>query len=323
MSIRTSRSRSWLCVERKGLIKTFKLKHMLQKILHFIKYNNATVIILALILILGGGALAAGPEGMGQRRVSVENVDNSLLIAADLGNFNMDFKIERVEEDENYYYATYSYLDLAVLDQAWQYQLSSKTQKISKKIKQDLGEYLAGFLVKHRQARARALKEEQRLAGLAGESKRLEVTEYSGLIGKTLNLAAKVFPGYEPVKKRELPAPILARPETPPTPLSEGGQSADNLTRIYNDYIAEHPDLFNTPVAEATSTPVDSAPVITPSGSPLSGGELIPEPASVDIIELPASTAAEPEAEPAAEPAPVAEPTPEPVPEAASESTNP
>jgi len=125
------------------------------------------------------------------------------------------------------------------------------------------------------------------------------------------------------VKKRELPAPILARPETPPTPLSEGGQSADNLTQIYNDYIAEHPDLFNAPVAEATSTPADSAPVITPSGSPLSGGELIPEPASVDIIELPASTAAEPEAEPAAEPAPVAEPTPEPVPEAASESTNP
>ena len=303
---------------------------MLQKILHFIKYNNATVIILALILILGGGALAAGPEGMGQRRVSVENVDNSLLIAADLGNFNMDFKIERVEEDENYYYATYSYLDLAVLDQAWQYQLSSKTQKISKKIKQDLGEYLAGFLVKHRQARARALKEEQRLAGLAGESKRLEVTEYSGLIGKTLNLAAKVFPGYEPVKKRELPAPILARPETPPTPLSEGGQSADNLTRIYNDYIAEHPDLFNTPVAEATSTPettATSSPETAAEPAPEAVTEPVAEPASVDIIELPASEPAaepeaEPEAEPAAEPAPVAEPTPEPVPEAASESTN-
>lgn len=273
---------------------------MFNKIFHFIKYNNATVIILALILILGGGALAAGPEAVGQRQVSVENVDNSLLIAADLGNFNMDFKIERVEEDENYYYATYSYLDLAVLDQAWQYQLNSKTQKISKKIKQDLGEYLAGFLAKHRQARVRQLKEERRLAGLAGEQSRVEVTEYSGLIGKTLNLAAKVFPGYEPVKKRELPAPILARPETPPTPLLEGGQSADNLTQIYNDYIAEHPDLFMVPVEDNASSTSETA--VEPA--PEAATEPVAEPASVDIIELPASTAGEPEAEPAAEPPP-------------------
>jgi len=304
---------------------------MLEKILHFIKYNNATVVILAVILLLGGGALAAGPENIGQKQTSIEGVDNAALLAVDLTAFNMDFKIENVQQDEKYYYVTYGFLDLTQADNLWQYQLSQKTQKVSKKIKQDVGEYMAKFMAKHYEARVRELKQEKSLAESAGEQKRVEVTEYSGLIGKTLNLAAKVFPGYEPVKKRELPAPILARPETPPTPLLEGGQSADNLTRIYNDYIAEHPDLFNTPVAEATSTPVaeatstpvDSAPVITPSGSPLSGGELIPEPASVDIIELPASTAAEPEAEPAAEPAPVAEPTPEPVPEAASESTNP
>ena len=300
---------------------------MLEKILHFIKYNNATVVILAVILLLGGGALAAGPENIGQKQTSIEGVDNAALLAVDLTAFNMDFKIENVQQDEKYYYVTYGFLDLTQADNLWQYQLSQKTQKVSKKIKQDVGEYMAKFMAKHYEARVRELKQEKSLAESAGEQKRVEVTEYSGLIGKTLNLAAKVFPGYEPVKKRELPAPILARPETPPTPLSEGGQSADNLTQIYNDYIAEHPDLFNAPVAEATSTPVDSAPVITPSGSPLSGGELIPEPASVDIIELPASPAgepeAEPEAEPAAEPAPVAEPTPEPVPEAASESTNP
>jgi len=296
---------------------------MLEKILHFIKYNNATVVILAVILLLGGGALAAGPENIGQKQTSIEGVDNAALLAVDLTAFNMDFKIENVQQDEKYYYVTYGFLDLTQADNLWQYQLSQKTQKVSKKIKQDVGEYMAKFMAKHYEARVRELKQEKSLAESAGEQKRVEVTEYSGLIGKTLNLAAKVFPGYEPVKKRELPAPILARPETPPTPLSEGGQSADNLTRIYNDYIAEHPDLFNTPVAEATSTPEDSAPVITPSGSPLSGGELIPEPASVDIIELPASTAAEPEAEPVVEPAPAAEPTPEPVPEAASESTNP
>ena len=299
---------------------------MLEKILHFIKYNNATVVILAVILLLGGGALAAGPENIGQKQTSIEGVDNAALLAVDLTAFNMDFKIENVQQDEKYYYVTYGFLDLTQADNLWQYQLSQKTQKVSKKIKQDVGEYMAKFMAKHYEARVRELKQEKSLAESAGEQKRVEVTEYSGLIGKTLNLAAKVFPGYEPVKKRELPAPILARPETPPTPLSEGGQSADNLTQIYNDYIAEHPDLFNTPVAEATSTPettATSSPETAAEPAPEAVTEPVAEPASVDIIELPASTAAEPEAEPAAEPAPAAEPTPEPVPEAASESTNP
>jgi len=102
------------------------------------------------------------------------------------------------------------------------------------------------------------------------------------------------------VKKRELPAPILARPETPPTPLSEGGQSADNLTQIYNDYIAEHPDLFMVPVEDNASSTSETA--VEPA--PEAATEPVAEPASVDIIELPASTAGEPEAEPAAEPPP-------------------
>ena len=273
---------------------------MLEKILHFIKYNNATVVILAVILLLGGGALAAGPENIGQKQTSIEGVDNAALLAVDLTAFNMDFKIENVQQDEKYYYVTYGFLDLTQADNLWQYQLSQKTQKVSKKIKQDVGEYMAKFMAKHYEARVRELKQEKSLAESAGEQKRVEVTEYSGLIGKTLNLAAKVFPGYEPVKKRELPAPILARPETPPTPLLEGGQSADNLTQIYNDYIAEHPDLFMVPVEDNASSTSETA--VEPA--PEAATEPVAEPASVDIIELPASTAGEPEAEPAAEPPP-------------------
>ena len=273
---------------------------MLEKILHFIKYNNATVVILAVILLLGGGALAAGPENIGQKQTSIEGVDNAALLAVDLTAFNMDFKIENVQQDEKYYYVTYGFLDLTQADNLWQYQLSQKTQKVSKKIKQDVGEYMAKFMAKHYEARVRELKQEKSLAESAGEQKRVEVTEYSGLIGKTLNLAAKVFPGYEPVKKRELPAPILARPETPPTPLSEGGQSADNLTQIYNDYIAEHPDLFMVPVEDNASSTSETA--VEPA--PEAATEPVAEPASVDIIELPASTVGEPEAEPAAEPPP-------------------
>src|SRR3989344_3917482 len=137
-----------------------KLKYMLNKILHFIKYNNGAIIILAVVLILGGGALAAGPEAIGQKETTVQGVDNTALFSVDLDSFNMDFKIENIQKDETYYYVTYSFLDLALADNAWQYQLSQKTQKISRKNKEDLGVYLAKFLAKHYQARTRELKQE-------------------------------------------------------------------------------------------------------------------------------------------------------------------
>ena len=272
----------------------------MQKIIHFIKYNNATVIILAVFLILGGGALAAGPEAIGQRQISVQGLDNTALLAADLDKFSLDFKIENIEQDEKYYYATYSYLDLVVLDNAWQYQLNSKTQKISKKIKQDIGEYLAKFLAKHYEARMRELKQEKSQAESQGAQKRIEVAEYSGLIGRTLDIAAKVFPGYEPVVKRELSAPenFNLPNNNSGAPVSSG---TDDLNKIYNDYVAAHPEIFT---ALATSTPADltapaPADTIIASGSPDSVATpsaataipeipVITEPASAQVIELPA-----------------------------------
>ena len=251
---------------------------MLAQIFHFIKYNNATVIILAIILILGGGALAAGPEAIGQKQTSVQGIDNTLLLAADLDNFNMDFKIEKIEQDEQYYYVIYSYLDLVVLTNAWQYQLNSQTRKISKKLKQDLGQYLANFLVKHQEARTRQLKQEKHLAELSGAQTRTEVTEYSGLIGKTLNLASKAFPDYEPVKTRQLPAPENFNLPTSSTSLSEGGQAqADNLTQVYNNYLAAHPDLFINETA--TSSPATAETVAS------STQELAPEMVSTEPAE--------------------------------------
>lgn len=279
----------------------------MDKIINFIKYNNATVIILAVILILGGGALAAGPEAIGQKETRVQGFNNTALLAADLDKFNMDFKIENIEQDEKYYYATYSFLDLVILDNAWQYQLNSKTQKVSKKIKQDLGEYLAKFLAKHYEARLRELKHAQAEAASAGEQKRFEVTEYSGLIGRTLNLAAKIFPGYEPVVRREIPAP-----ENFNLPVVNSGAAlsggTDNLNKIYNDYVAAHPEIFTgsagspevasstLAAADIASSSLDSVSTTTPtaeSAVPETPAApeipIIPEPTSVDIIELPAS----------------------------------
>ena len=261
---------------------------MLERIIHFIKYNNAMIIILAMILILGGGALAAGPENIGQKQTSVEGIDNTALLSVDLDTFNMDFKIENIKQDEKYYYVTYSYLDIVVLDNAWQYQLSQRTQKVSKRIKEDIGEYMAKFLAKHYEARIRELKQEKDQAEAQGEMKRVEVTEYSGLVGITLDLAATVFPGYEPVVKKELPTPEnFNLPESNSNaPLSNG---VDNLTQVYNDYVVEHPEIFIEPTASTTEdivAPETSADSEMPTTLETPS---ITEPTSVDIIELPVS----------------------------------
>jgi hypothetical protein len=293
---------------------------MFKEIMHFIKYNNATVIILAVILILGGGAFAAGPEAIGQRQTSIEGLDNTALLAVDLSTFNMDFKIENIQADEKYYYVTYSFLDLTVIDSAWQYQLSQKTQKVSKKIKEDIGVYMAKFLAKFYEARVRELTEEKTRAQSQGEQKRVEVTEYSGLVGRTLDLAAKVFPGYDPVVKEELPTPEnFNLPDNlaglPPAPAT-----ADNLNKIYNDYVATHPEIMN--LLDATSTPAQTdigtttpgmsepAPAEEAPLPPTDETPAIPEPESVDIIELPTAEPAPAEITPApAESTPV-EPAP-------------
>lgn len=289
---------------------------MPEKIIHFIKYNNATVVILAVILVLGGGAFAAGPEGIGEKQTSIQGLDNSALLAADLNNFSMDFKINKIEADDKYYYVNYSFMDLGVKDQSWQYLISEKTRKISKKIKIDLGAYLAKDLEKHYEARIRELKAEKSRAEINGATQRLEVTEYSGLLGRTLDLASKVFPGYEPVKKVELASPDFSS-LPPPNPPLEGGlnsilpgvaPAADNLTRIYNDYVAEHPEIFeaidnglaDSGLAAASSTPLETG---TPAPDP--GETTTSDDAASDNTASPGQAPAETEIQPDA---PVAEP---------------
>ncbi|MEK7202728.1 MAG: hypothetical protein AAB653_00195 [Patescibacteria group bacterium] len=236
---------------------------MFNKIFYFIKYNNAAVIILAIILILGAGVFAAGPDAIGQKQTQIKGIDNVLLLSADLDNFNMDFKIQNIEQDNKYYYIDYSYLDLVVIKQAWQYQLSQKTVKVSKKINEDIGIYMARYLTKHYEARIRELKQEKSQALINGKQERFEVTEYTGLVGKTLDLVAEVFPKYEPIKKVEMPTPETFT--LPPSSIADGENkalSSDNLTQVYNDYIAEH-DLNNSGNQTITTPSIDNQATTT------------------------------------------------------------
>lgn len=213
---------------------------MFKRMFDFIKYNNAAVLILAFIFIASTGVFAqteAGQEFIGQKSIRMEGVDNTLLLAADLDDFDMDIKLERIEEDDGYYYATYTYLDLVLRNNAWVYEIREKERKISKRIKKDLGGYLAEELAEEYEARIKELEKEQAKAEDSGAELRVEVAEYSGLVGQTLKAAEKVFPGYEAVKKTEIAPPenLTALKSRVP---GDNLASADDLTDIYNDYVA-------------------------------------------------------------------------------------
>jgi hypothetical protein len=211
---------------------------MFQKLLNFLKYNNATVLIIAIFFLASGGVFAqteTGQQFIGQQQTSTKGVDNTLLLAADLDKFDMDFRIEKVDQDEKYYYVTYTCLDLVVDNNAWEYQLNEKVRKVSLKLKEDLGKYLAKQFRDDYEARIKELKEAQAKAEETGTEVRQEVTEYSGLIGKTLAVAEKVFPGYDAVKTTEIASPEITL--ALPTASSTGEFTSENLTSVYDDYI--------------------------------------------------------------------------------------
>jgi len=215
-----------------------------KKIIEFIKYNNATIIIVVIIFVFGGGVFASetGREALGQRETNIEGTDNTVLLAADLDNFDMDFRIEKIEEDEDYYYVTYTFIDLLEVNQAWQYQLMQKVRKVSKNIDMDLGEYLAEELGEEYQARIKELKKIQTEAREQGETKREEVIKYSGLIGRALNAGEKIFPNYSPEKRKTIASPSLVSLENYQERETTASLPTDDLTQVYHDYVADHLD---------------------------------------------------------------------------------
>jgi hypothetical protein len=226
---------------------------MFQKFLQFIKYNNATVIIIVIFFVVGTGVFASetGQELIGEKTTRVEGIDNTALLEADLDNMDMNFTIEDIGEDDKYYYVTYTHLDLEKENNVWEYQVQERVRNVSKKSGVKLDKYLVEEFKEEYQSRIKYLREQKQEAEEVGLEKKVEISDYSGLAGKILSLVDNVFENYDAVKVRVLPTPInsislrelkIARstnstPEDGQAGQAEGESVADNLTTVYEDYI--------------------------------------------------------------------------------------
>src|SRR3989338_2691893 len=83
--------------------------------LDFIQYNNAFLVLLVIGIIAFGGLTFASEEvrdaTIGGQKVYAEGGDNTILLQQDFDQFNMDFKITGIVEDEEQYVVAYSYID--------------------------------------------------------------------------------------------------------------------------------------------------------------------------------------------------------------------
>ena len=186
-----------------------------QKILNFIKYNNAFTIAFVIVFFGFGISFAASPavrDSVYSSEETVISVDNGLIVSTDLDNFNFNLRINSVTEDEKNYYAAYSYQTLVIEDGFWQSKEIEKTLTISKEVLdgKDLGLYVAKELGENINYELSYLKRVQELEKEKGESQKVVAVAYSGLVGKFLSPKEKVIEGYIPV----IPEPV---PEVPAT----------------------------------------------------------------------------------------------------------
>ena len=306
---------------------------MYQKVVNFIRYNNAFAIAFFLLFSGFGITYAASPEvreGVYASKEVVVSVDNRQVVSVDLDNFNFNLVINSVTEDDKNYYAAYSYQTLAIEDGAWQTVTVEKTLTVSKEALdgKDLGLYATKELAEIINYELSYLKRVQKLEQEKGTSQKVVVTEYSGLVGKLLNPKEEVIEGYNPVIPEPIPevAPPLGptlpepaavpieNPQTSPQPSPEATAGTAEATSGTAEPTPEPvpPQSEPEPEPTSTSTPPVSEPVATSSET---SQDTAPEPSSTAT----STPAIEPEPAPTATSTPASEPEPEPAPTPASE----
>ena len=264
---------------------------MYQKILNFIKYNNAFTIIFSIILFGFGISFAASPDVRDSIYASTESVisvDNKMIVSADLNNFNFNLRISSITEDKKNYYAAYSYQTLTIEDDIWQNKEIEKTLTINKETLdgKDLGLYVAKELGENINYELSYLQRVQKLEKEKGESQKIVAIQYSGLVGKLLNPKEKVIEGYNPVIPEvvpEIPATaesgqasvIVSTPYSQPSPEATAGKAEPQKNSTPEPVVSPQTGPISEPTSTTTTTTttittISSTPTPTATSTPVS-----------------------------------------------------
>jgi len=181
-------------------------------------------IAVSLILTLSFTAMASETVRdtvIGEKIETLEGIDNSQLLAADLENFDLEMTITDVTQDNKNHYIDYQFKLLAIKDNVWQSVFKNKRLTVSKAFlaDSDLGLHVQEEIGEVADYELSYLKEVQDIQKRKGKTEIIKTTEYTGLIGLVLNVKDKVLLGYEAVVKA--PASQIAQVFEPSITSSE------------------------------------------------------------------------------------------------------
>ncbi|TSC87252.1 MAG: hypothetical protein G01um10148_357 [Parcubacteria group bacterium Gr01-1014_8] len=181
----------------------------MQRLLHFLSYNNAVPIAVSIVFLGGTATFAAtNPEAIFDSEQSVLSIDNTYIANKDLSGYTPTIEILGVTEDSEKYYVSYRLTTIDVVDAMWRDVTENGVLEVAKPVLGqygDLGLYATEQfkqLVDHEIAYLKEVQEIERKQ----VTPKIVATSYSGLVGKLLDDKTETLPGYTPVVT---PPPIV------------------------------------------------------------------------------------------------------------------
>lgn len=182
----------------------------MKKFIEFVTYNNAIPIALGILFLGSGAAFAASPaaqDAVYAVHSTVQSVDNTRIVSADLDTYPFTVQVTGVTEDETSFYVEYTLQTISLESGVWQDTTKTKTLTVAKSLLQgkDLGLFATKEIAEVRDAERARLTETQRIERGIGASQKVVATVYSGLIGALLDPETETFPAYTPVIPEVVP----------------------------------------------------------------------------------------------------------------------
>jgi len=157
---------------------------------------------LGVLFIGAGGVFAAtNPDAILSAEETVISVDNTYIVNKDLNSFTPTVRISEVTEDDDFYYISYQFTTIDLVDYVWKDIVKGESLKVSKDALgpyRDLGLYATEQLRQKVEREIAYLKEVQSIEKRQISNKTV-ATAYGGLVGALLNDKTETIPGYTPV----------------------------------------------------------------------------------------------------------------------------